>query len=283
MSLWLLPVVFAIFIWWFSTGVVILLDGLPHKTFRWSLVISSLLAVGAIAGLIHTASKTTVADSYCAFTCGLLLWGWHELSFLTGWITGPRKQGSSSDCSRGRQAIQAINAILWHELWLLASGLILLWITWGQANQVGLWTFAVLWLMRASAKLNLFLGVRNLGLEFLPSHLSYLQFYFRKAPMNALFPFSVTLATGVTAWLVVGALEPSAGEATRVGQLLVATLLGLAVLEHWMLVIPWSPTALWRWALKSRERASRQDPPAPPGPTSPVLTISADEKLLHAR
>jgi hypothetical protein len=78
MADWLLPIVFAIFIWWFSTGVVILLDGLPHRTFRWSLVISSALAIGALMGLAHTADQTTVAGAYCAFTCALLLWGWHE-------------------------------------------------------------------------------------------------------------------------------------------------------------------------------------------------------------
>ena len=108
MADWLLPAVFAVFIWWFSTGVVILLDGLPHRTFRWSLVISSLLAIGALLGLAHTASQTSVAGAYCAFTCALLLWGWHELSFLTGWITGPRKWGHTEGCSRWRHALQAI-------------------------------------------------------------------------------------------------------------------------------------------------------------------------------
>ena len=35
-------------------------------------------------------------------------------------------------------------------------------LTWGGANQVGTWTFLVLWVMRLSAKLNVFLGVPNL-------------------------------------------------------------------------------------------------------------------------
>jgi putative photosynthetic complex assembly protein 2 len=43
-----------------------------------------------------------------------------------------------------------------------------------QPNQVGTGTFAVLWVMRISAKLNLFLGVRNLSEELLPPHLAYL-------------------------------------------------------------------------------------------------------------
>ena len=245
-----LPVVFAIFIWWFSTGVVILLDGLPHRTFRWSLVISSGLALAALFGLAHTASQTTLSGAYCAFTCSLLLWGWHELSFLTGWITGPRKRANSPGGSRWHHAWQAVQVILWHELWLLLSMSLIAALTWRQPNSVGLWTFAVLWSMRASAKLNLFLGVRNLGLEFLPAHLSYLQHYFRRARMNLLFPISVTAASAVAIWMIRGAMSQPAGSAESVGPLLVATMLVMGVLEHWMLVLPIAPSALWRWALR---------------------------------
>lgn len=99
-----LPVLFAVFVWWFSTGIVLLLDGLPRTTFRWSHLLSTLLGLGAFVGLAHTAPQTTPAGAFCAFTCALLVWGWHELSFLTGWVTGPgsmrpipaRKAGSAS-------------------------------------------------------------------------------------------------------------------------------------------------------------------------------------------
>ena len=33
-----LPVLYALFVWWFSTGVIIYLDGLPVRTFRWSML-----------------------------------------------------------------------------------------------------------------------------------------------------------------------------------------------------------------------------------------------------
>ncbi len=294
---WLLPVLFAIFIWWSSTGVVIVLDGLPHRTFRWSLVISSALAVGALVGLARSSAQTSMADAYCAFTCALLLWGWHELSFLTGWITGPRKWGHTHGCSRWRHALQAIQVILWHELWLLLSLSLVAALTWHQPNQTGLWTFTVLWLMRASAKLNLFLGVRNLGLEFLPSHLAYLQHYFRRAPMNLLFPFSVTTATLGAAWLVHLAFRAAPDSSLAVGHLLVATMLTLGVLEHWMLVLPVSPSALWRWALRHRQTPHSQtqtqphDSPAGPqdapagaaGRGGPATTMEQDEELLRPR
>ena len=39
---------FAVFAWWFSTGLVLLLDGLPKRSFRWSLLVSSLIALAAL-------------------------------------------------------------------------------------------------------------------------------------------------------------------------------------------------------------------------------------------
>jgi putative photosynthetic complex assembly protein 2 len=272
-----LPVLFAVFVWWFSTGIVLLLDGLPRTTFRWSHLVSTLLALGAFVGLTHTAWQTTAAGAFCAFTCALLLWGWHELSFLTGWVTGPRQQGADADARGWKRFVQAVQAILWHEAAILVSGLMVLAITWGAPNQVGTDTFLVLWLMRISAKLNVFLGVRNLSIELLPPHLAYLASFFRQRAMNLLFPLSVTVSTVVATLLIAQALAAVPGSAEATGLLLVATLLALAIVEHWLLVLPIEATALWRWAMRKREAASS-------APTRPALSpLDADEKLLHAR
>ncbi|MEY4219450.1 MAG: hypothetical protein RL686_1957 [Pseudomonadota bacterium] len=48
---------FAIFIWWFSTGIVILLNRMSRTAVTMSLVISSALGLGALAGLSHTAQQ----------------------------------------------------------------------------------------------------------------------------------------------------------------------------------------------------------------------------------
>lgn len=298
-----LPIVFAVFIWWFSTGIVMLLDGLPRTTFRWSHLVSSLLALGALWGLVHTADALTIANAYCAFTCALLLWGWHELSFLTGWVTGPRQRAEDPGLQGWPRFVQAAGTLLWHELAILVSALLLLAITWGEANFVGPATFAVLWLMRISAKLNVFLGVRNLSLQLLPAHLRYLGSYFRQRRMNLFFPFAVTAATVVAAWLVGQALAQPAGGAAATGAWLVATLLALAILEHWLLVLPLEATALWRWAMRegSHGHAETTTPPASstrfsaaaasaplrlPALASaplPAVPLDSDDKLFHAR
>jgi putative photosynthetic complex assembly protein 2 len=256
----LIPVVFAIFIWWFSTGLVLLLNGMPRKTFRWSLLISSALALAAFFGLVHSANQSTAVNAYCAFTCALLIWGWHELTFLTGWLTGPRKQPCSADTGWPRFK-QAFAAIMWHELAILASGVAIVALTWGAPNQVGTWTFLVLWVMRISAKFNLFFGVRNLSEEFLPVHLTYMGSYFRRRDMNLFLPLAVVAASTVLYMLLVRASSATASPADTVGLVLVSTMLAMAILEHFLLVLPLSSTALWRWALRGRD---------------PVATAAAD-------
>lgn len=241
---------FAIFIWWFSTGIVILLNRMSRTAITLSLVISSVLCLGALAGLAHTAQQTSVMGAYCAFTCALLAWGWNELSFLTGWITGPQKTAILKNTTGWPRFMASFNAVVWHELAILIVGVAIVAITWNAPNQVGTGTYLVLWIMRTSAKLNLFFGVRNLSEEFLPAHLAYLESFFKRRRMNGFFPFSVAAAC-VCLWLLVDYSDhPMTTPAQMVGAVLVGTLLAMAIVEHLMLVLPLDTTALWRWALR---------------------------------
>lgn len=241
---------FAIFVWWFSTGIVIMLNRMSKSAVRLSLGLSSLLGVGALLGLAHTADQSDMAGHYCAFTCALLAWGWNELSFLTGWITGPQKTAISPQVQGWPRLVASTKAVIWHELGILLVGVSIVAITWGEVNQVGTSTYLVLWLMRTSAKFNLFLGVRNLSEQFLPTHLAYLQSFFRRRRMNAFFPFALALAALYWLSLIDQVRQPSVQPAEVVGLVLVATLLALAILEHLMLVLPFDPTVLWQWALR---------------------------------
>jgi putative photosynthetic complex assembly protein 2 len=250
-TLWL-AVPFVVFSWWFATGLVLLLDQLPRGTFRGSLVVATVTAVAALFAIRHTAGQATVAGAYSAFVCTLLVWAWHELAFLTGWITGPRKLATPAGTRGWPRFVHAVAAILWHELALIATFALIAWLTWGAANDVALMTFAVLWVMRVSAKLNLFLGVRNLSEEFLPPQIAYMASFFRRRRMNPLLPVSVAGALAVLAALIGAAFEPGTHPPEAAGHLLVATLLALAVVEHAMLVLPVSTTWLWRWAMRAR-------------------------------
>ncbi|MCZ8209142.1 MAG: DUF3623 family protein, partial [Aquidulcibacter sp.] len=117
---------------------------------------------------------------------------------------------------------------------------------------VAAWTFGVLFAMRISAKLNIFLGVPNLTDEFFPTHLEHLKSYLPKRPMNALMPVSVIGSLILCAWLMTQADRAVEGSAMATGFVLLFTLAGLALLEHFFMVLPVQDAALWRWASPSK-------------------------------
>jgi len=243
-------ILFATFLWWFSTGVIFYLNARPTHTFRWSMLGGTVLLAGALYGLWATAGNDTVYGAFTAFTCGLLVWGWHTMSYFMGIVTGPRRERCSPGCGGWRHFWHATQTSLYHEIAIIATAGLLIALTWGQPNLFGLWTFLVLWGMHVSAKLNVFLGVRNLNEEFIPKHLSYLTAFFRQRPMNLLFPFSVTAATIITTLLVQKSIAPGADTFTAVGYTLLATMMALAVIEHWFMILPIPAEALWRWSLE---------------------------------
>jgi putative photosynthetic complex assembly protein 2 len=215
-----------------------------------------MLLVAAVAGLLVSSTASTVPGAFLAFTCAVVVWGWHEMSYYMGLVTGPRQEACTPGSPPGRRFMQGVATSLYHELAVIGTGLALVALTAGAPNRVGASTFLVLWAMRWSAKLNLFLGVPNLNEDFLPAHLRYLATYMRRRAMNPLFPVSVTVGTAVVLWLTYPLLdgyEPF--EAAAAG--LVGTLLALAVLEHFFLVLPMNEAVLWGWGLKSRKASGR--------------------------
>ena len=259
------PILFALGLWWLSTGIVLYLDNLPGRTFRWTLLGGSVVLALAIFGLVVTSASSTVLATYWGFTCGVIIWGVLEMSYFTGFVTGPRKTPCPAGCSNRRRFGLAILTSLYHELAILGTVLFMTLISWGEPNQVATWTFIVLWLMRWSAKLNLFLGVPNLNEDWLPEHLRYLKTYMVKRSMNLLFPASVTAATVIVVLIVLKAMAPELAGAPAVGLILVATLLSLAILEHWLLVLPLPDEALWAWALPRPAHEPRDQDQGPPG------------------
>ncbi|MDZ7712685.1 MAG: putative photosynthetic complex assembly protein PuhE [Rhodovibrio sp.] len=253
MDAYLWPALFALFLWWFSTGAVIYLDGLPTRTFKWSMLGATVVTIAALFGIGATADDTSLSAAYCAFASGLLAWGWVEISFYTGYVTGPRTHPCPTGCRGWKHFGHAIMTSLWHELAILAGVAIVAAMTWGQPNQIGLWTFVVLWWMHQSAKLNVFLGVRNVTEEFVPEHLTFLRsFLTKRNSMNLLFPVSVTVSTVVCVYLVDAAIAPGASTFEAAGNSFLATLMALAILEHWFLMLPLPAQKLWSWGLKSR-------------------------------
>ena len=258
MQLYAAPALYALLAWWLSTGVIILLDNLPRRTFRWSVAGATVVLASALWGLWATRMNTGVVGAYAGFTYGLLAWAWLELTFYTGFVTGPRKVRCQPGCAGWRHFGHALMASLWHELAVLAVGAAVLGLTAGAPNRAGAWLFLVLWWMHQSARLNVFLGVPNIAEQFLPEHLDFLRSFLRRRPMNLLFPVSVTASTVAAALLVQHALVPGVSPATVTAFVFAATMMVLAIAEHWFLVVPLPVDKLWSWSL--RERPAAQPP-----------------------
>lgn len=252
-----LPALFTLLLWWASTGLILYLVGLRQGSFRWTLLGASALLLAALGGLHAVAQDASIAGAWIGFLCAVMCWAWIELAFLTGRVTGPRRIASPPGARGWPRLRAALAVILWHELAILALATAILALSWGAPNQIGLWTFIAFWVMRQSAKLNLYLGVRNLAEAFLPDHLRYLASYFVRRRMNVLLPVSILAGIVACAMLTQAAFAPGATPHEQVGFTLLATLVALGLVEHVFMVLPIPPDALWRWSLAARDAARR--------------------------
>lgn len=254
------PVLYAVFLWWFSTGAILWLDKRSRGSFRLSMLGASVATALAVWAFVWSAGEQSVAGAVAAFTAAVVIWGWHEMSFLMGFITGPRTAPCPPDARGWTRFRLAAATLMWHELAIALTGVAMVALVWGQPNQVGVWTFVILWVMRLSAKLNIFFGVSQITEEFLPDHLCYLKTYFTKSGFNPFLPISILGATAVAGWLAWTALQPANAGFAAVGLSLLFAILALAILEHVLMAAPLPDTLLWRWALPT----PAQPPAGPP-------------------
>ena len=263
MTIWTASLL-ALFVWWFSTGAILWVVKMadkqgPDAGLRATIWGLPMLVIGAI-GFWWTLDMTSAAGAALAFLSALCLWGWIELAFLTGVVTGPNSYPLPDRTREWERFIRAWGTLAYHEMLLVGTLISLALISEGYANIFGVWTFAVLFFARLSAKLNLYLGVPKINVDFLPSALAHLATKFRIRPLNWLDPISVTALTFASAcWLE--RIYAAHTDSQIIGFYLLCALTALALLEHWVMVLPIPDEKLWRWML-----------PAPKQPT-PKSTI----------
>ena len=243
---------FALFVWWSSTGAILVAvrradraGGAAHGL--TALMGLPLLALG-LAMVTGSAEGADLVHVYGAFLGALAVWGWIELAFLLGVVAGPERASCPAGLAGRPRLARAWRTVAHHELALLAGLVAVAGLTHGATNEVAVWTYGILFAARILAKLNLFLGVPRINVEFLPRRLAHLESYFRRGPVTPFYPLTIialTCATAALAWEIRGAVTlPEA-----VAAALLAALAGLALIEHWLMMLPLPDARLWRWML----------------------------------
>ena len=248
MALALTACLIAFLAWWLSTGAVILLvrARVPHVIYL--LLPTGALAVAGAVVLFAVAGSETAAAAYAAFFGALAIWAFHEVSFLVGHVTGPRRLPCPPE-ARGRHRFRlAFAAVRDHELGLFLTAAALIVLFAGVANPFGWMLFALMWAMRLLTKLNVFLGAPNAVSDILPERMGYLASYFRTDRVHPFFIVSVFAITALFTACVFMAATASVPGAT-VGWSLLATFAFLGLVEHLFLVLPVRDAALWSWAV----------------------------------
>lgn len=236
-------VVLVFLFWWLATGLLL---GLPRDPLgrEAAAVVASLLGGAGLGLTMIVRQDNSPRGAAIGFLAGGTLWGWVQAALYGGWLVGPgivHPPVPSGD--RLADAMAVLHATSWNEVasigvLVLAAGL-------GSKapNRMPFWTVLLFWTAHQAARLNIFFGVSNLDASLLPEHLAFLAAFVGPRSNTPLLWLTVLLWSGLTVWLVRRARSSGSGF-QRQGALLLATLAGLAALEHALLGMP-AALPLW--------------------------------------
>ncbi|MDC8754299.1 putative photosynthetic complex assembly protein PuhE [Erythrobacter sp. sf7] len=254
----IVPFIVTVAIWFIATGLIAWADNRERSTFSRSMMIGGAAGITGLVVILFASLSAEVWAVYLAFIGALMVWGWHELSFLTGAAAGPRRGPGDPSLTGMARFRQAAATVMHHEVALALTALLLISLSWDVPNQIGATVFVLMFGMRLTSKINLFVGVPNTTSEMLPEHLAYLKTYFGPNRMTLLLVLSILGLGAMTAWFGTLALAAPLGSAEMVGASLLTTLALLGVLEHFFLALPFRDGMLWGWALPRRNAAGAQ-------------------------
>lgn len=248
----ILPVAFTVVIWFFATGLIAWLDNRDQTTFARSLMLAGIGGIAGLVAILVAAHSVSIIGVYAGFAGALLVWSWHEIGFLTGATAGPRREACPPDTRGWARFSQATMAVIYHEIGLAVTAVLLIALSWNAANQIGAMVFALFYVLRLSTKLNLFVGVPNSHTDILPAHLRYLTSYYGPQRFHLLMLASLIGTALLAGWLGMLAFAAPAGSPQMVGASLLCALAVLGAAEHLFLALPFRDGALWGWALSGR-------------------------------
>lgn len=250
----ILPLLATLVIWFVSTGLIAWLDNRPRETFSRSLIGAAIAGMAGLVIVVVSTQYATIGAAYAAMAGALMIWAWHEMSFLMGAVAGPRRGPCPEGAKGWRRFVQAASVLIYHEIALVVTALILIGLSWGAPNPTGAMVFCVLLVMRLSTKLNIFAGVPNMSDEILPPHLGYLKSYFGPRRLRLWLVVSLCAAVALSVWVGLRAFAAPADSFAAASASLVFGMAVLGTLEHLFLALPFRDGALWGWALPGRTK-----------------------------
>jgi putative photosynthetic complex assembly protein 2 len=242
-------IVTVILFWWLATGVIVAVE--RNDTTRLiGVIVASWCAVlaGVIAGRVR--HDVSPRGALAGFAAGALFWLWLSALFYAGAVVGPSVSVPSAlgMAPSWPLAFRAIAATGFNDLLALAviGGLYLL----PGRNGMAWQTVGLFWAVQGLAKLNVFVGVVNAGVRFLPPRLAFLTAFFGPERLTLLLPISVLVAAWVgVAWA--RRARRSALSYDRCRWALLAVLALLAAFEYAVLALP-TELPLWDAFLRAR-------------------------------
>ncbi len=245
----IVPFIVTVVIWFMATGLIAWADNRGRATFRRSVALGGAAGIAGLIAILFASQSVSLAAVYISFVGALLVWGWHEIGFLTGAAAGPRRSVCDPEARGIDRFVQASATVMHHELALALTALMLISLSWNAPNQIGATVFVLMFGLRLMSKINLFVGVPNSTTEMLPPHLDYLKSYFGRNRMTWLLAASVATILALAGWFASLAVGAPIGSPEMTGASLLTALCLLGALEHLFLALPFRDGMLWGWAL----------------------------------
>lgn len=247
----IVPFIVTVVIWFMATGLIALsVNNGAHEraSFRRNVVLGGAAGIGGLIMVLIAAQSVSTLAIYASFVGALLVWGWHEIGFLTGAATGPRRVACPPGLRGFERFKEASATVIHHEVILALTALMLISLSWNAPNQIGATVFVLLFGLRLASKINLFAGVPNSTTDMLPAHLGYMKSYFGRNRMTWLLGVSILAIAALACWFASLAIAAPPGSAEMVGASLLTALCLLGALEHIFLALPFRDGMLWGWA-----------------------------------
>jgi len=230
-------VIFAIVLWWLSTGAIIVMYRKDPWTYDATVGAYSVVAALSAAGLILLRHNTELWAVYVSFSAGTLVWGWNLACYYTGYITGPKQPGNDGNLSDAERFRHAMIRSAHHEVISVLLVACSVWLAWGATNIAGFGCIILFYTLHMLSKLAIYFGVTNFSGAWLPGHLQYITAYFGPKRFHWFTIGAIAVGIVGTIWSISG-VQLALTVYHRVTYAFWGLICAAAVLELVVLLIP---------------------------------------------